>query len=86
VRAAQSLSSSSSIRSVIFFFRYAITGAIERMRRHIETHCGRSPRTLVTGGAGWKVSPYLDIPHELVDALIFDGLLVLQAEFRQAWT
>jgi type III pantothenate kinase len=65
---------------------YAITGAIERMRRHIETHCGRSPRTLVTGGAGWKVSPYLDIPHELVDALIFDGLLVLQAEFRQAWT
>ncbi|MGA1325729.1 MAG: type III pantothenate kinase [Rubrivivax sp.] len=65
---------------------YAITGAIERMRRHIEARCGQPPRTLVTGGAGWKVSPYLDIPHELVDALIFDGLLVLQAEHRQVWT
>jgi type III pantothenate kinase len=34
----------------------------------------------MTGGAGWKVSPYLDVSHELVDTLIFDGLLVLQAE------
>jgi type III pantothenate kinase len=59
---------------------YAITGAIERMHRHLSAHCGQGPRTVMTGGAGWKVSPYLDIPHELVDALIFDGLLVLQAE------
>jgi type III pantothenate kinase len=33
----------------------------------------------MTGGAGWKVAPYLDIEHELVDSLIFDGLLVLQS-------
>jgi len=59
---------------------YAITGAIERMHRHLSAHCGQEPRTVMTGGAGWKVSPSLDIPHELVDALIFDGLLVLQAE------
>jgi hypothetical protein len=59
---------------------YAITGAIERMHRRLSAHCGRPPHTLMTGGAGWKVSPYLDVPHELVDALIFDGLLVLQAE------
>ena len=37
------------------------------------------PVTLMTGGAGWKVSPALDIPHELIDSLIFDGLLALQA-------
>lgn len=58
---------------------YAITGAIERMHRHIVKRCGQEPVTLMTGGAGWKVSPALDIPHELVDSLIFDGLLALQA-------
>lgn len=58
---------------------YAITGAIERMHRHIVKRCGEEPVTLMTGGAGWKVSPALDIPHELIDSLIFDGLLSLQA-------
>ena len=58
---------------------YAITGAIERMHRHIVQRCGQPPVTLMTGGAGWKVSPALDIPHELIDSLIFDGLLALQA-------
>jgi len=58
---------------------YAITGAIERMHRHIVKRCGQEPVTLMTGGAGWKVSPALDIPHELIDSLIFDGLLALQA-------
>ncbi|WP_423597651.1 type III pantothenate kinase [Roseateles sp. MS654] len=58
---------------------YAITGAIERMHRHLVKRCGQEPITLMTGGAGWKVSPALDIPHELIDSLIFDGLLALQA-------
>jgi type III pantothenate kinase len=59
---------------------YAITGAIERLHRHLAARCGQAPRTIVTGGAGWKVVPYLGIEHELVDSLIFDGLLVLEAE------
>jgi type III pantothenate kinase len=58
---------------------YAITGAIERMHRHLSRRCGQAPLTLMTGGAGWKVSPALDIPHELIDSLIFDGLLALQS-------
>ncbi|NDY91179.1 type III pantothenate kinase [Ideonella livida] len=59
---------------------YAITGAIERMRRHLaERSGGEQPLVLITGGAGWKVSPYLDMPHELVETLIFDGLLQIQA-------
>ena len=58
---------------------YAITGAIERMHRHLRQHTGLAPLTLITGGAGWKVAPYLEIEHELVEALIFDGLLALQA-------
>ncbi|HSW05394.1 type III pantothenate kinase [Aquabacterium sp.] len=58
---------------------YAITGAIERMHRHLTQQCGEPPVTLIGGGAGWKVAPDLDIEHELVDSLIFDGLLALQS-------
>ena len=54
---------------------FAITGAIERMHRHLQQRCGMAPLTLVTGGAGWKVAPALAIEHELVESLIFDGLL-----------
>ncbi len=59
---------------------YAITGAIERMHRHLRQHTGQVPLTLMTGGAGWKVAPHLQIEHELVEGLIFDGLLSLQAQ------
>ena len=58
---------------------YAITGAIERMYRQMQRHGGQAPLLLMTGGAGWKVSPWLEVPHELVDPLIFDGLLALQS-------
>jgi type III pantothenate kinase len=58
---------------------YAITGAIERMHRHLAKRVGHDPVTLMTGGAGWKVSPALDIPHELIERLIFDGILALQS-------
>ncbi len=59
---------------------YAITGAIERMHRHLKQRAGHEPLTLMTGGAGWKVSPALDIvDHELIEPLLFDGLLALQS-------
>lgn len=62
---------------------YAITGAIERMHRHLATRSGgETPLVLMTGGAGWKVAPSLDIEHELVETLIFDGLLRIQAHRR----
>ena len=62
---------------------YAIAGAIERMHRHLARRCGDAPVTLITGGAGWKVAPFVEVGHELVESLIFDGLLALQAH-RQA--
>ena len=58
---------------------YAITGAMERMHRHLAQRSGAQPLTLMTGGAGWKVAPWLPVEHELVDSLIFDGLLALQS-------
>ena len=54
---------------------YAISGAMDRMVDSLRRHCGVEPRCFMTGGAGWKMAPSLTTPFELVDNLIFDGLL-----------
>ena len=54
---------------------YAIAGAIERMVQHVRRHCGAEPACIMTGGAGWKMAPHMSVPCELVESLIFDGLL-----------
>ena len=54
---------------------YAIAGAVERMVQHVRAHCGAEPKCIMTGGAGWKMAPSMTRPFELVDNLIFDGLL-----------
>jgi len=58
---------------------YAIAGAVERMVQHVRAHCGAEPLCVMTGGAGWKMAPSMSLPFELVDNLIFDGLLQLAA-------
>jgi len=62
---------------------YAIAGAVECMVQHVRQHCGEEPLCTMTGGAGWKMAPSMTRPFELVDNLIFDGLLVI-AERRFA--
>ena len=59
---------------------FALVGAVQRMVRQVHAHCGAAPMCLMTGGAGWKLAPYMETPFELVESLIFDGLLVLAAE------
>ena len=54
---------------------FAIAGAVERMVQHLRKHCGTEPACYMTGGAGWKMAPSMSVPFELVDTLIFDGLL-----------
>ena len=54
---------------------YAIAGAVERMVQHVRKHCGAEPACYMTGGAGWKMAPSMSVEFELVDSLIFDGLL-----------
>jgi len=58
---------------------YAIAGAVERMFQHLLQHCGQEPACIMTGGAGWKMAPSMTRPFELVDNLIFDGLLEIAA-------
>ncbi|MDO8250071.1 MAG: type III pantothenate kinase [Rhodoferax sp.] len=59
---------------------YAIAGAVERMVQHVRHHCGAEPKCIMTGGAGWKMAPNMSVQFELVDNLIFDGLLEMEAQ------
>lgn len=64
---------------------YAIAGACERMFQHLFKHCAAEPLCLMTGGAGWKMLPAMTRPFELVESMIFDGLLAIaQARGLQA--
>ena len=62
---------------------HALAGAIERIHRRLVARCGAEPLRLMTGGAAMKMAPITDLPFEPADALIFDGLLALQAERDQ---
>ncbi|HUR88510.1 MAG TPA: type III pantothenate kinase [Ramlibacter sp.] len=57
---------------------FAISGAIERMVQHLRDRCGEEPLRYMTGGAGWKMTPHMLVGFELVESLIFEGLLVIQ--------
>jgi type III pantothenate kinase len=62
---------------------FAIAGAIERMVQHVRHHCGGEPACYMTGGAGWKMAPHMSVRFELVESLIFDGLLeIAQRRFE----
>lgn len=63
---------------------FAIAGAMEHMVNKLRAHCGAEPRCFMTGGAGWKMAPSLSVPFELVDNLIFDGLLRMAHVREQA--
>jgi type III pantothenate kinase len=58
---------------------FAIAGAVERMMQHVRQHCCAEPLCIMTGGAGWKMAPSMSVPFELVENLIFDGLLQMAA-------
>ena len=62
---------------------FAIAGACERMYQNLFRHCDAQPLCLMTGGAGWKMLPAMTRPFELIESMIFDGLLVI-AEEREA--
>ncbi len=54
---------------------FAIAGAVQRMVDNLTRHCGEAPVCIMTGGAGWKMVPSMSVEVELVESLIFDGLL-----------
>ncbi len=58
----------------------AIAGAVERMAAKVARRCGAEPAVLMSGGAAVKLASITERPVEMVDTLIFDGLLHLQSK------
>ncbi|HEY2561936.1 MAG TPA: type III pantothenate kinase [Caldimonas sp.] len=58
----------------------AIAGAIERMHRKLLERTGITPALIMSGGAAVKLASISDLPFEMVETLIFDGLLQLQSK------
>ena len=58
---------------------FAIAGAVQRMVENTTRLCGEKPECIMTGGAGWKMAPSMSVEVELVEGLIFDGLLEIAA-------
>jgi len=50
------------------------------MVENLTTHCGEAPVCIMTGGAGWKMAPSMSVEVELVESLIFDGLLEIASQ------
>ncbi len=59
---------------------FAIAGAVQRMVENVTRHCGEAPACIMTGGAGWKMAPSMSVEVELVESLIFAGLLEIAAQ------
>lgn len=57
----------------------AIAGAIERQHRKLLQRTGQEPLLLMAGGAAPKLVDTLDLRFEVVDTLLLEGLLALQA-------
>ena len=60
----------------------AMAGAIERQCRRLRERTGADPLLLMTGGATPKLAPITGLPFEIVDGLIFDGLMVMHQASR----
>ena len=50
------------------------------MRSKLMQRSGQAPMLLMSGGAAVKLAPITGLAFEMVDTLIFEGLLVLQAK------
>ena len=61
----------------------AIAGAVERQHKRLSARAGATPLVLITGGAAVKLAPALDLEFEVVDSLLFEGLVAIEAEKRR---
>jgi type III pantothenate kinase len=57
----------------------AMAGAIERQHRKLRARCGAEPLLLMSGGAASKLRAVTDLPFEVVEGLVFEGLLHIQS-------
>jgi type III pantothenate kinase len=58
---------------------FAVAGAVQRQYRRLREKTGQEPLLLMGGGAAVKLAPITDLPFDMVDTLVFDGLLAIAA-------
>ena len=58
---------------------FAIAGAVERQHKRLAARTGAAPAVLIAGGAAVKLAPALDLEFEIVDSLLFEGLVGIEA-------
>jgi len=58
---------------------FAIAGAVERQHKRLAARTGATPLLLIAGGAAVKLAPALDLEFEIVDSLLFEGLVGIEA-------
>lgn len=58
---------------------FAIAGAVERQHKRLAARTGRAPLVLIAGGAAVKLAPALDLEFEIVDSLLFEGLVGIES-------
>jgi len=58
---------------------FAIAGAVERQYKRLAARGGGPPKVLIAGGAAVKLAPALDVEFEIVDSLLFEGLVQMEA-------
>lgn len=61
---------------------FAIAGAVERQHKRLAARAGQRPKVLIAGGAAVKLAPALDVEFEIVDGLLFEGLVQMEAARR----
>lgn len=59
---------------------FGIAGAVERMHDQLTARCGAPVQVLMSGGAAVKLAPITRVPVELVEMLVFEGVLEMAAE------
>lgn len=57
----------------------AMAGAVERQHRKLRERCGAEPLLLMSGGAAPKLRTVTDLPFDVVEGLVFEGLLHIQS-------
>src|SRR5262245_54510990 len=53
----------------------ALAGAVERMQRFMREAGEPTPLVVVSGGAAGSIAPHLNVPAEVVDNLVLEGLV-----------
>lgn len=57
----------------------ALTGAVERMYDQLSEYTGKqmAVETILTGGGAALLAPHIHIPHQIVDDLVLEGLVII---------